>query len=53
MIFQIYYGICQSLDEGISETTNTKKILETSNGKGCNFVFPTQKRAQKAQPKMS
>ena len=38
---QICYGICQSVDEGISETANMKKILETSNDRGCNFALST------------
>ena len=35
-IFQICYGTCQSIGEGISETANMKKILETSCRKDLN-----------------
>ena len=41
MIFQICYGICELVDLGISETTNMKKIRETSNDRGCNFAHHT------------
>ena len=38
-ILQICYGTCQAVDEGINETTNTKKILETSYGKMLSQVY--------------
>ena len=38
-IFLICYGTCQSVDEGISDKTILKKILETSYGKMLNPVY--------------
>ena len=38
-VFQIRCGTCQLFDEGISGTTNIKKILETSYGKMLNLVY--------------
>ena len=38
-IFRICYGTYQSVDEGISETINMKKILATSYGKVLNLVY--------------
>ena len=36
-IFEICYGICQSVNEEISDTANMKKILETSYRKMLNL----------------
>ena len=38
-ILQICYGTCQSVSEGISETTNIKRILETRHRKMLNKVY--------------
>lgn len=38
-ISQICFGTCQAVDEGISETTNLKKILETSYRKMLSQIY--------------